>query len=43
MQTSPERYFIAINRAELDGYRHFAAALLACYLRAFPNGPRPTS
>lgn len=39
---SPTAYFIAINRAERDGFTHLATALLACYLRDYPNGPRPT-
>lgn len=35
---SPAAYFIAINRAELDGFHALAAALLALYRLDYPEG-----
>ena len=37
---SPTAYFIAINRAELDGFHDFAASLLALYRLDYPEGSR---
>lgn len=34
------QYFIAINRAQLDGFTHFAQALIALYHRDYPKGGR---
>lgn len=35
--TSREHLIIAINRAQLSGCPHFAAALLALYHREYPR------